>query len=480
MFGGLTFGFALLGGLWLVFALLFSRHAVWLLLLWIPVQGWLQLNVFEDSNATVLLYEFQVIGLYVVFAVRALRSPGEYRPPALLKFAVPFVLWTLLLIPTSVAANGLVMTLLGLRTYLVPLPLIWIGYCAFRTRQQLENVAWLLMLQLPLIAIVTTTQFLSISPTSLTGEVVDLPTGFMQSGIIRPPGTFSAPGQLGVYLLFSIPFAIGLLGLHAPLWKRFGFMIGLVAAIVALMANTQRATIALLIVILPLIPVMARRFRALTGMAAAVAVVVAGVSIGSQVISGAFRERVASIQVDARNALITSPTLLFTDALRTPMFGGGLGIASPGAGRLAEPLGTPNTRPIETIKPSESFTASLVYQTGVPGLVLFAFFIAVLLRAGLRAVRDCRKTDMALLAAAIIGFEIAICLQSWTYGPLHFLPSRVLFWLWGGLLLRLPQLAVPMAAPARLGTRLMAGRRPGAERAVIGRPAPALRRSVGR
>ena len=59
---------------WLVLAIRHGRLAVWLLLLWIPVQGWVQLNVFLDSSATVLIYEFLIIGIYVAFAIRAVKS----------------------------------------------------------------------------------------------------------------------------------------------------------------------------------------------------------------------------------------------------------------------------------------------------------------------------------------------------------------------------------------------------------------------
>src|SRR5688500_13031643 len=62
----------LLGVIWLAVAARFPRHAVWFVVLWVPVQGWFQLNVFNVSTATVLLYEFQIVGIYLVFFARAL------------------------------------------------------------------------------------------------------------------------------------------------------------------------------------------------------------------------------------------------------------------------------------------------------------------------------------------------------------------------------------------------------------------------
>jgi len=447
----------------------YPRQAVWLLLLWVPVQGWMQLNVFNDSSATVLIYEFLIIGIYLVFAARWLGSP-TFGPPRVIWLALPFVVWTLLLTPRSVEEHGPLLTLVGLRTYLLPLPLVWIGYRAFETRRQVEDVGWLIMLQLAVIAGVAALQFAGV--TSMSGSIFEVPVGFGLAGILRPPGTFSAAGHYGMYLLLSIPLAFGLLGLGVPVWKRLGFGIGLAGATIGLMVNTQRATIVLLAVILPLILILARRRRAVAHAVIALAVVAAGSVIGAQVAGQAFLFRVNSIAGDARNTLSISSER-YRDALRTPLLGGGLGIASPGVARLFAPAFAQRTLEGMSIKPAEAFMAALIYQTGVPGLLLFYLFIAAIMYRGLEALRACRRTDLGLLAAAIVGFEAAICLQSWAYDPLHYPPSRVLFWLWAGVLLGLPRLAataavqesaaIPRRAPVPM-RRLVRPPRPSTER----------------
>jgi hypothetical protein len=79
---------------WLVLAMRHARLAVWLLLIWLPIQGWVQLNVFEDSSATVLIYEFLILGIYVAFTVAAVKRPARLGPPPFIKYAVPFFVWT--------------------------------------------------------------------------------------------------------------------------------------------------------------------------------------------------------------------------------------------------------------------------------------------------------------------------------------------------------------------------------------------------
>lgn len=427
---------------WFVLASLYLRQAVWLLLLWVPVQGWIQLNVFSDSNLAVLLYELQMVGLYLVFGLRALKSPDRFGPPSLTRFAIPFAAWALLVIvPYSVFETGLVLTLVGLRTFLLPIPLIWIGYRAFQTRRELEIVTALIALQLVLIGAVTVSQFAGL--TSMSGAVTRVPTGYaIAYYVVRPPGTFAASGHLGNYVLFSIPFALGLLGLRTAFWKRVCFGVGLAGATAALVANTQRAAIVLLVLTVPLMVALARRGRAMMMATVGVCVMAAAGWLVADVAGEAFQLRVQSISYDLQRTLVTNPMENLSDALRTPVLGSGLGIASPGVGRL-EPGSSLNAfapRP-ESIKWGEQFVVALVYETGVPGLLLFYVFLAAIMYYSFQALRACRGTDMALLAAAIFTSQLAIILYSWAYSPLRTLPGRVLFWFWAGVLLSLPRLA---------------------------------------
>jgi hypothetical protein len=470
-----------LAAVWLIVAFRYTQQAVWALVLWIPVQGWFQLNVFNDSTATVLLYEFQIVGIYLVFLVRALRSPARYGPPSVIWLALPFVVWVALLVPYSITQNGVILTILGLRTYLLPLPLVWIGYRSFTGRKAFENVAVILMLETVLSAAVAAAQLASQS--SVSGTVFDVPLGYSLAGVIRPPGTFSWSGHYGMFLLFAVPFAIGLLGMNVVFWKRLCCLAGLMGATVGLMVNTQRAAIVILAVVLPLITVMARRRQAFLKMSVAAAVILVAGGIGTRVAGTVFEERINSIALDLRNTLVVIPVARFQGALETPMLGGGLGIASPGSGRLIPSSGMGTApRPLDSIKPSESFTAALVYQAGLPGLVLFLGFMVALLVHSVRAMRKCKNTDVHLFAACIVGFEIAIFLQSWAYDPLHFPPSRVFYWFWAGALLSLAERIPRSATTEALSWSAQVA--PGGERSplvmrpsVIPRPRVAARRS---
>lgn len=427
-----------MGLIWLLAAYSYPHHAVWFLLLWVPIQGWVQLNLFNDSSATVLLYEFQVIGIYLVFAARALNEPARFGPPRAMWLAVPFAIWALLLTPWSFVTNGATLTAFGIRTLLLPLPLVWIGYRTFENVHQLKHIGKLLMVEMLIVAWVAASQFAGfIDP--LRGDTIT-PAGFVNVGIIRPPGTFSSPGHLGMYVLFGILLAVGLLGTSVAKRTRAIYAVGLVSATVALIVNTQRATTVLLFVTLPIVFLLCKKVRFARTASIALLVLVVGGGVGSQIAGGAFLSRVTSIVDDARRSLQTIPLARMADALETPLVGRGLGIASPGTQRINVGLGRSGGSARQELKPAESFMASLVYNLGVPGLCLFYLFVLALVRAGIRSVRQCRLSDLELLASALVGFQIAILIQSWTYDPLNYPPSRVLFWVWSGVLLSLPRL----------------------------------------
>jgi hypothetical protein len=417
-----------LGLAWLLATAFRPREAVWFIILWVPVQGWFQLNVFGDSAQTVLVYEYLLIAVYVMFFVRSLRFPQDYRPPKVWLFALPFTLWTISLIPHSLDTVGPLLTGIGLRTYLFPLPLVWIGFQAFRSRNELEGFAAIVSLEAVVVGVIAAMQFASL--VTPWGAIVDLPTGYGVAGTLRPPGTFSSPGHLGMYVLATVPLTIGFLGLRTSWWRATCYKLGLAGAALALIVNSQRATVVSLGVCLPLIAILANRAKTLKTITLALAVVALGASAGLFIVGDAFSDRVRSIADDANYALGIAPFERMGSALQNPVFGGGLGSASPGTGRLDVGL----------VNVAESFGAAVVFQFGVPGLLFFGAMLAALWGYGYMTLRQCRNSDTATLAAAILVYELAVCLNSWTYDPLHYPPSRILFWFWAGVLLSLPHL----------------------------------------
>src|SRR5581483_2039757 len=233
----------------------------------------------------------------------------------------------------------------------------------------------------------------------------------------------------GMYLMAMIPLGVGLIGLAGRRRRRAVIVIGMAAALVTLAVNSQRSALMQLCVALPLLFIWGRRLTLRTT-AYGVLLVTAVLVGGSSIMGSAFTNRVISVRDNIKFALVTAPIERMTQALTQPVLGQGLGIASPGSSRLK----------VTSDASAESFMAALVYQGGVPLLILFYLILANLFLAGYRSLRRLRVPAYRLFGAAILAYQVEILLQSWTYDPLHYPPNRYIFWFWTGLLLALPRL----------------------------------------
>ena len=74
-----------------------------------------------------------------------------------------------------------------------------------------------------------------------------------------------------MYILFGICWRRGCLSLTVPVWKRVAYAAGLVGGVIGLMANTQRATMLLLVITVPIMAVLARQRQAFGRIAAGLA-----------------------------------------------------------------------------------------------------------------------------------------------------------------------------------------------------------------
>ena len=96
---------------------------------------------------------------------------------------------------------------------------------------------------------------------------------------------------------------------------------------------------------------------------------------------------------------------------------------------------------------SESWWVKVILELGVPGLLLFAALLGWLVVRAYRAHRAVRDPRLIAVSAALLGFVIWVVLYL-TKGPAIDLdPVNVYFWLFAGVLLRLPTFSrEPIAA----------------------------------
>ena len=89
---------------------------------------------------------------------------------------------------------------------------------------------------------------------------------------------------------------------------------------------------------------------------------------------------------------------------------------------------------------SENFYAKVVYELGIPGLLIVVALFASILRTGYF---NCRLVNDPLLkgfSAALLSFFIVVIVDSLKAQPLDFDPINVYFWMFAGLSAKLASL----------------------------------------
>lgn len=97
---------------------------------------------------------------------------------------------------------------------------------------------------------------------------------------------------------------------------------------------------------------------------------------------------------------------------------------------------------------SENYFAKTVIELGVPGLLVLLALFATLLVVGFARFRLCKSGPARSGAAALLGFLILVVATGGKSWALDLDPVNVYFWVFAGLLLKLPFLTAPAAVAA--------------------------------
>ncbi len=88
----------------------------------------------------------------------------------------------------------------------------------------------------------------------------------------------------------------------------------------------------------------------------------------------------------------------------------------------------------------ESFYAKAVYELGLAGLVIVVGLFLSLLWRGFKAFRRLKDPELRLCSGSILAFLIGIMVYLLKGAVIDYDPTNVYFWLFAGILMKLPQL----------------------------------------
>ncbi|NDQ56957.1 MAG: hypothetical protein GZ088_07780 [Acidipila sp.] len=256
----------------------------------------------------------------------------------------------------------------------------------------------------------------------------DVAGGWIQ----RIPSTFSFVAQFFSFTLAMMApcYALGRMD-PSPRWRRFAQWM-LVVAVVAALLSGVRAAFVFVPLLLALMYGLDRGFGGAVRVGVYVAAA-AGITIAiSRVIAASLYDHIAFLFV-----LYAEDTAYggLLQAITSSPLGSGTG-TNTGAARYA--IGRP-----ELFISIENYYAKVTFELGVLGLLLVWVLFAALIWQGWKAQKKMLDTGLRTCAATLVAFLIALTIYSFKGSFIDLDPLNVYFWMFAGLLAKLPSLDGP-------------------------------------
>jgi len=430
-----------------------TERAIYVYIAWCWMDGTIR-GVLGISPVTIVARDI-VLGIVVVGWI-AQRLQNRYQdplrcPPGSLLVAL-FVINCLLQVfnPYSL---GLVQSIGGLKLHLSPIPLFFVAYDVFRRRGQVRSLFVFLTLASLVIGLVSLVQYIggqnwtwahfpgTKEAISQSMHVTEVGNTVGEAGLFKPPGTTAFGGGTSAYVSVAFPLTFGLLMLprkHKASHLLQLFLLGvLMAFVVIMLINGLRSSLVSGIAGVVVSGVLIGRHlrgRMLKGIAVCFVLGLVALTYSQGISQGGVTDRFSSTFANPVKALHQDRRTFFDDVafitVHSPV-GVGLGRMLAGSGRLGS-----SDHSLDFVVYSESYLGEIMYETGIIGGILISAIAVAFIRRGYLALARLYDANDRFLATAILGALIVLSANFFVTPVLMGPPGSVMFWLLGGLLLR--------------------------------------------
>jgi hypothetical protein len=245
------------------------------------------------------------------------------------------------------------------------------------------------------------------------------------TGFWRVPGTFTSPGQYGMYLMFNSILAIGVLmtpGLtvrtRVILWVSLGLMV------LAVLVSGSRTPLVLIVACAGMITLGLGKIGRILSWTIALYLIFA---IGFATLGPGVADRVGSIASTDHITRFNQTyfgQMFIPKMLETPM-GIGLGAATIGARHFSE---------LQEVILIESYWGILALETGVLGFLVFLMASAAIVLFLVRARETMRDAHAGPLWFALASYVLVVTLMGPVNTSLDAAPGNLYYWLSLGML----------------------------------------------
>jgi hypothetical protein len=447
--GALIGALVIAGGLWIAWAVSHWRWTARALLLVLPFAALPGLVLGAQGWPTLLKDFLFVLPAYAGAIPAIWRAPARaWLPRPLLIVLAGLVGVVFVDAVRTVFSGGVVVATIGLKTWLLYVPLLTLPRLIFRRSSEVLRWTRLLIFIATIPAAIGILEAVLIysGHESLVyasyGNLAEAVTqNFVGVGpsddfsIKRIPSTFTFVFQYYLFLLTVFPIAVGVtLGTLA---RRSRMLVGGATFLIALGGVTcgARGFLAWLPVEIVLLALLAPRYRGWIPAVAGVGVVSAALILGDRLVQ-AFELIVSLVYNYAGPTGVQQWSTAFDAG---GLLGVGVGMGTGAARYVVDDLGA--------LGPGvEAWYAKVLYEVGVPGLVLVVLLWGLVLVGLWRARSRLRPGPTRSLSDGILVMALVSVLNLYKGPFLDLDPLNVYFWFLVGLGLSLPSLAASPAA----------------------------------
>lgn len=442
-----------------------SERAIYVYIAWCWMDGTIR-GMLNQNPVSIVARDLVLAIVVVGWGLQRLhtRSEDPLRcPPGSLLITL-FVINCLLQVANPYSL-GLVQSIGGLKLHLSAIPLLFVAYDVIRRREQVRALFLFLTLATLVIGLVSLVQYLGGRDWTWahfpgTKDVISQTMRSMTEGkqiseiaSFKPPGTTGFGGGTSTFLglIFPLTFALPMLSGKLSFMPRVKacFFCVLMAFVVIILINSIRSSLVLAIggvAICVMLIGSHLRARMRRPLLACVVLGLVAFTFSQSLSQGGVTDRYASTLADPANALHQDRQTFFEqagDIVSLSPMGVGLGRVGAAAGRLGASDKSLGFTPF-----SEAYLGNIIFETGILGGILITCIAVSFVLNGCRATARLSDPDDKFLAAALVAV-LAVVLANFFFSPILLgPPGSVLFWLLGGVLLRVfmppsPTLAQP-------------------------------------
>jgi hypothetical protein len=416
------------------------RLGLELFILFIPFAGAVELRLYQFSWAVLIKDFLFAMPAYIGFALSGEVGSALAGIPRSFGAIVLLFVGIVLVQAFNPSGPGLLATLVGLKVWLFYLPMLLLGRAYVRDEASLLRLSRLMigLVWLPCsVGILQWLLSLALGYQYVIGlfygaAAAAATQGFSRfnNGLMRIPATFAFPTQYFVYVLCMFVPALGSVATEQrPLWSRARAASVPLLCIAGFMTGERAAFV--------MIPLLLGSFyllrRGALGVVwAAFALVV--FLLVTLSISGVDPTGLLHMEADLTQGYATGQLDEFKQALEQTWIGRGVG-SSTGAARLV------NDDPSQLVG-FEGLYAQAISELGIAGcLILIAVQVGLLLVA--ESVRSSLQgTKEEPYCNAIFALVFVVMIYNYKGPVLSLDPANMLYWLFGGVLLSLPDISV--------------------------------------